>query len=139
MKKVAQHITAGLLALLVLFSSVSFTVDMHYCGGHLVDLAINHEAESCSMEQLFDHPSEGLQALMSSCCKDKQITMIGEDHEVPSFSAEKDLDVPVHAITHSYLYDATMIRLDQVIPFNAEYPPPLPQRPLFILYESYLI
>jgi len=35
MKNIFKHITAFVLAFIVLFSTFSFTVDMHYCGDTL--------------------------------------------------------------------------------------------------------
>ena len=38
------------LALLVLFSTVSFTIEKHFCGDILVDVAVFTEVEKCAME-----------------------------------------------------------------------------------------
>ena len=43
------------MAIVVLFSTMSFTVDMHYCGDNLVETAIFHKAKGCGMEM--ENPS----------------------------------------------------------------------------------
>nr|WP_319399065.1 hypothetical protein [uncultured Carboxylicivirga sp.] len=35
------------MALLLLTSTMGFTVSKHYCGAHLIDVSINKEAKSC--------------------------------------------------------------------------------------------
>lgn len=68
-----------LLALLVLFSTVSFTIEKHYCGDVLVDVSVFVEAEKCAMEAL-----EILQK--KTCCKDEVNVVKGQDElKVSSF------------------------------------------------------
>ena len=40
------------MALLVLMSTVSVTIEKHFCGDHLVDVAIFSDAEKCGMEAI---------------------------------------------------------------------------------------
>ena len=40
------------MAFLVLFSTVSFTIEKHFCGDVLVDVSMFVEAEKCDMEAL---------------------------------------------------------------------------------------
>ncbi len=49
MKKAIFKITSFLLAILVLFSTVSLTVEKHFCGNFLVDTALFSVADSCGM------------------------------------------------------------------------------------------
>ena len=74
------------LALLVLFSTVSFTIEKHYCGDVLVDVALFAEAEKCAME-----PQElALEKLTKKhCCKDEVDVVKGQDELIKSFN---DLD-----------------------------------------------
>ena len=57
-----------LMALLVLLSTVSFTVEKHFCGDVLIDTAVFTEAQKCMMEAF-----EMEQALITkkNCCKDE--------------------------------------------------------------------
>ena len=71
------------MAVLVLFSTVSFTIEKHFCGDVLVDVSMFVEADKCAMEAL-----EILQN--KTCCKDEIAIVKGQD-ELKSSSFE-DLD-----------------------------------------------
>ena len=49
MKLFIKKITALLMAFVVLFSTMSFTISEHYCGDHLVDSGLFSKAENCGM------------------------------------------------------------------------------------------
>lgn len=72
------------LALLVLFSTLSFTVEKHYCGDTLIDVAIFSEAKTCGM----DMDSKQKQ---KSCCDDK-VDLVKGQNEL-KLSSFEDLDI----------------------------------------------
>ena len=74
---------SALMALLVLFSTVSFTIEKHFCGDVLVDVSMFVEADKCAMESL-----EILQK--NTCCKDEIAIVKGQDEL--KVSAFEDLD-----------------------------------------------
>ena len=51
MKKLVFKIASFLLAVLVCLSTLSFTVDKHYCGDFLVDVSFTGDASDCGMEK----------------------------------------------------------------------------------------
>ena len=66
------------MAFVVLFSTMSFTIDMHYCGDKLVETAIFNKAKGCGMEM--DNPSaEGCAITKKNCCNDEQLIVDGQD------------------------------------------------------------
>ena len=70
MKQVFHKIMSLLMAFVVLFSTMSFTVDMHYCGDTLMDTAIFHKAETCGMEM--ENPlTDGCSITKKNCCSDE--------------------------------------------------------------------
>lgn len=73
MKHYFQKISIITLALLVLFSTFSFTVDTHYCGDFLVDISINGDAEGCGMKM--DMTSN---VKKKNCCKDEIFKIDGQ-------------------------------------------------------------
>lgn len=86
---------SALLALLVLFSTVSFTVEKHFCGDVLVDVSVFSEAQKCSMESM--------EILMKkTCCKD-EIEVIKGQEEL-KFSSFEDLDFEQQQIVASFTY-----------------------------------
>ena len=56
-----------LMAILVLFSTVSFTVEKHFCGDVLVDVSVFTEAQKCATEA---YEKEIETFTKKSCCKD---------------------------------------------------------------------
>ncbi|WP_205521214.1 HYC_CC_PP family protein [Psychroflexus aurantiacus] len=85
------------LALLVLFSTLSFTVGAHYCGNILVDKAILAQAETCDMHQQM--PSEE----KSECCDDEFELIKGQD-ELQLSKAEFDLNIPLELVAFSFIH-----------------------------------
>ena len=49
-KQIFHKISSFLMAIVVLFSTMSFTINMHYCGDNLVETVIFHKAKGCGME-----------------------------------------------------------------------------------------
>jgi len=124
------------MALLVLFSTMSFTVDMHYCGGHLVDKAIFSEVKKCGMEMESKTVENTTQK--ASCCEDISITVEGQ--EELKISLEKhQLQTLQFAALFSYSYLSGFEPLSEKhIPFD-HYSPPRLFSDLFILNETFLI
>ena len=79
MKSVFTKITSALLAFLVLFSTLSFTVESHYCGGFLMDISIVGEANDCGMKVEQKMAKEKI-----NCCKDEVIITDGQDELHPA-------------------------------------------------------
>ncbi|NJX15949.1 hypothetical protein HC176_10660 [Tamlana crocina] len=82
------------MALLVLFSTVSFTVEKHYCGDVLVDAAIFTDVEKCAMEAF-----EMLQK--KTCCKDEIDVVKGQDEL--KFSSFEDLDLDQQQFLQAFI------------------------------------
>lgn len=74
--KVLRTISSLFLAILVVFSSTSFTVGVHFCMGEARDVAFFTDATQCEMEQLLPpcHRKHG-----NTCCDDETIVHDSED------------------------------------------------------------
>ena len=119
------------LALLVLFSTVSFTIEKHFCGDVLVDVSMFVEAEKCAMEAL-----ELLQ--QKTCCKDEIDVVQGQDElkvSFDNFSSDQQLIVASFIYTYLNLFEGLE---ENVIPLQ-DCTPPILVRHIFKLDESYLI
>ena len=82
------------MALLVLFSTVSFTIEKHFCGDVLVDVSMFVQAEKCEMGAL-----EMLQ--QKPCCKDEIDLVQGQDElKVASFD---DLDFDEQQVIAAFI------------------------------------
>jgi len=115
MKKALKHIVSLLMAFLVMFSTLSFTVDKHFCGGHLVDKAVFSKAETCGMQMSMaeDH-----------CCTNEKISVEGQDELKISFDT-LDFSQQLFLTTFKFVYFELFETLPkQSIPFK-DYSPPL--------------
>ena len=79
MKSIFTKISSALLAFLVLFSTLSFTVESHYCGGFLMDISVVGEANDCGMKV-----EQTMAAEKINCCKDEVIITDGQDELHPA-------------------------------------------------------
>jgi hypothetical protein len=137
MKKIIHKIASILMAFVVLLSTMSFTISMHYCGDTLVETAIFHEAKGCGMEM--EKPSSKNCAIIKKgCCNDEQVEIDGQDElqlQVDTISLEQQIFLT--SIIHAYynLFEG----LSKNISSYEDYEPPLVRRQLFKIDESYLI
>lgn len=136
MKKGFQKSVSTVLALLVLVSTFSFTVDRHYCGSFLVDQAVFSKAATCGMEMT---PQAGTSLMDDDhCCSNENITVEGQDELKISFnSMDFDQQLFVAAFTFSFneLFEGLP---QQVIPYK-NYTPPLIVKDIPVLNDTFLI
>jgi hypothetical protein len=66
------------LAILVLFSSSSFTISMHVCGGRVQNIALLSKAKGCAMEKQ-KTPCHRHQS--APCCEDETIVHNSEEFQ----------------------------------------------------------
>jgi hypothetical protein len=124
------------MALLVLISTVSFTVEKHYCGDVLVDVSLFTEAQKCGMEAL---EMEMAAITKMSCCKDTVDIVQGQDEL--SFKTFNDLDFnqQLFLVSFSYSYLNLFEGLpEQVIP-HRDYSPPNLIRDIQVLDQVFII
>jgi hypothetical protein len=137
MKKVFSKITAILMATVVLFSTLSFTVDMHYCGDILVDTAIFSEAESCGMD-MHNATSDEETLTKEGCCSETVISVDGDEEFTTTFE-ELTFEQQTFVATFVYAY----INLFEVSEDNStsflDYSPPLVVKDILLLDEQFLI
>jgi hypothetical protein len=70
MKKIITNIATFFLTALLLFSSVSFTVEKHLCGGHVFSESFFGNAEKCGMDDC-EIASNNPSYSKKSCCEDE--------------------------------------------------------------------
>ena len=121
-----------LLTFLVLFSTVSFTIEKHFCGDVLVDVSVFVEAEKCEMEAL-----EILQK--KTCCKDEIDVIQGQDEL--KFSSFDDLEFEQQQFLASFVYSYANLfeGLSQQIVPHKNYSPPNLVRDIQVLNDTFLI
>ena len=137
MRQVFHKIMSLAMAFVVLFSTMSFTVNMHYCGDTLVETAIFHKAKGCGMEM--DKPStDGCSITKKNCCDDEQLVVDGQDElqlQVDKISFEQQVFIASFVYTFINLFEG----LDKNVSSYEEYKPPLVIKQLYKIDETYLI
>jgi hypothetical protein len=120
------------LAVLVLFSTVSFTVEKHFCGDTLVDVAIFTDSDKCAMEA-----QEML--MKKTCCKDEIKIVQGQDEL--KFSSFEDLNFNQQQFitTLTYTYLNLFGSLDKQIIPHKDYSPPNLVTDIQVLDQVFII
>ena len=139
MKKVFHSTLSVLMAFVVMFTTMSFTVDMHYCGDSLVDFSLFSKAEGCGMEKA--QPAKDCEnPLMTekSCCTNQQILQQGQDELKTSLST-LTFEQQTFVATFFYTYINFFEGLDENIVSFTDYPPPFIRRDLQVLHQTFLI
>jgi hypothetical protein len=133
MRSKSHKIVALGLAFLVLFSTLSFSVDMHFCGHTLVDVEIFQKAKGCGMEM-----GSGTNTRMG-CCSDHQVVVAGQDDlKLPpslDFSPQLDFFLPVTPL----FFDLEVKGFRSQSPAVKTYIPPLLFRDRSIEHQVFLI
>lgn len=121
----------------MLFVTMSFTVDMHYCGDSLVDFSLIQNAHTCGMEERHA-PNCEIEISEKSCCTDKQIIIEGQD-ELQISIDKITVGQQVFVATLFYTYINPFEGLDKSIHLYRDYKPPILIRDIHKLHETYLI
>ncbi len=125
------------MAFVVLFSTMSFTMNMHYCGGALVETAIFQKAKGCGMEM--EKPAiEGCSITKKNCCDDKQLAIEGQDElqlQFDKITFEQQVFITSFIHTYINLFEG----FDKDITSYEKYEPPLVIRRIYKIDETYLI
>ena len=124
------------LAFLVLFSTVSLTIERHFCGDVLVDVAIFTEGEKCGMGA-FEMDQAAI--TKKSCCKDQvEIVQGQKDLTIKTFDdLEFEQQVFLASLVYSYinLFEGLS---KQIIP-HKDYAPPNLIEDIQLVNSTFLI
>lgn len=121
------------LAILVLLSTLSFTVEKHFCGDTLIDVAVFLEAHKCGMEM-----NEAL-VVKKHCCKDVIEVVEGQDQL--KFSSFDDLEFEQQQFISSFIYSYTNLfeSLPNLVIPHKDYSPPNLITDIQVLNDTFLI
>lgn len=137
MKEVFHKIMSFAMAVVVLCSTMSFTINMHYCGDILVETSILQSAKGCGMD-MEKSSTVSCSLKKKNCCKNEQSLVDGQDelqlgHD--TVSLEQDLLIVAFIQSYTNLFDSS---IENVATFSID-PPPRLVKQLYKLDESYLI
>ncbi len=136
MKSVAHHIWSVVMAVLVLFSTVSWTIEKHTCMGRVMDVALFSKAQDCGMEAAMLMMEEDSDE--NHCCGEEILTIQGQDDLNISFN-DITLDQQVFVVVFAKAYVALFSSSERQTNINEYYPPPLLVRDIQLLDETFLI
>lgn len=138
MKKAFLNITSIFLAVLVLFSTFSFTVSTHICGGEIADYSFVGTLERCEMPISNHNNTKETFLNKIPCCQDIIETIDSSNDEL---TVVKELDIEqvqfVTAFVYSYINHFEGLE-QHVIPFK-NYLPPLITKDISVIYDTFLI
>ncbi len=138
MKNGIQKFSSLILALLVLVSTFSFTIEKHFCGDFLVDQAVFFKVKDCGMSAHNMDAMMGSEMSSDSCCTNTHLAIEGQDELKISFDTLNfDQQIFVTAFTISFieLFEGTP---ELVIPFK-DYSPPLLVTDIHLMDQVFLI
>ncbi len=127
------------MAFVVMFTTMSFTVDMHYCGDSLVDFSLFEKAESCGMEKTpaaLDCETPFMAE--KSCCSDQQIIKEADTDlktSLHTLSFEQQIFVATFFYTYLNLFEG---QGENIVPFK-DYHPPFLEQDVLVLNQVFLI
>ncbi|MDG2194765.1 MAG: hypothetical protein P8K77_08000 [Polaribacter sp.] len=125
------------MALLVLASTMSFTISEHYCGDELVATSLFVKADTCGMEMPMS-PSNETSLKTNGCCND--VVQIIEGHDdLKSNYTQLEFKEQVFLAAFRYAYNNLFEMNDNnLVPFN-HYTPPLIVKDIQVLDAVFLI
>lgn len=138
MKIILQKSFSVLMALLILASTVSWTVNKHLCMGRVVDVALFAHAEDCGMDMALDVVGDKGNLLDNHCCAEQSLTIKAQEDLKLSWN-DLDLGFQTFLVTFPFTF-AYMLNDDSRESFpDQTYPPPLIVKDIYLLHEVFLI
>lgn len=128
MKQILHQILSSFLAILVLASTVSWTVDKHICMGRVMDISLFSHADDCGMSMDME----------KSCCDDESFTVQGQ-HDLKMSFDDFSLDQQVFIVSFVHTYFHLMEEDTEEPNSFSEYNPPPLIRDIQVLDQTFLI
>lgn len=135
-QKTIHNIFSVTIALLVLLSTISFTIEKHFCGDTLIDVAVFSAVNTCGMD------IEAISVVSSdkkNCCKDELELVKGQDKLKKTSFEDLHVDQQVFLATLVYSYNNLFEGLPkQILPHN-DYSPPNLVADIQVLDQVFII
>ena len=137
-----QQFVAVALAMLVFISTLSVSIEKHYCGDNLVDLAIFTHAEKCGMEAAdegLNTADDGPILMAKSCCTD--VVDLHEGQDELSLEKTKVLSATqkVFLASFTYVFGGLYDQKTQRDTLFKQYTPPIVVRDIQVQNSVFLI
>jgi hypothetical protein len=135
-----KKISALFLAILVMYSSTSYALNMHFCMGELADIALFDSGDACIMdvEKPTCHQNdERAQIESKSCCADQSFQIEAQNELVP---VVKSTLSPIQFIQIALIVSPELLAtVSAERNYLYQYTPPLIVKDISILHDTFLI
>lgn len=134
-----HKIIALILAFTVLFSSFSFTVEKHICMGEITDVSYFTAADSCGMTDEDCDINDSLETKIQKekCCNDVHELIPGNQNEQQALQSF-EIEQVQFIIAYTNIYINLFEDKKDIIPYK-DYKPPLVDKDINVLYQTFLI
>ena len=126
------------MAFVVLFSTMSFTINKHYCGDELVSSTLFLKGESCGMDMQKSSEEDDCSIKKDNCCTDVIICVEGQKELKLNYydlRFEQQVFVAAFMLSYMNLFEGLP---NNIVPFK-NYSPPMLIKNIQILDEVFLI
>lgn len=149
-RSLSHRITAISMALLMMLSSTGFSMDVHYCQGQIKSISFFGKAKSCHEKQETSpchqtkkschHNEDGVSKTeKDNCCHNETVVIEKSDLDATATQIATVQDIQldfIAAFIAVYVFNYS-VQTDYR-PY-AQYKPPLPDRDVQVLYQTFLI
>ena len=135
-KTFAHKTISVIMAFVVLCSTLSFTIEKHFCGDFLIATSIFSEVDKCAQEA-FELEQEAI--TKKPCCKDVVDLIKGQDELQNKSFDDLEFQQQVFLEAFAYSYINLFEGLPQLIVPHKGYSPPNLVYDIQVLDEVYLI
>lgn len=139
MKQILHKSMSIFMAIVVMVTTMSFTIDMHYCGDTMVDFSFVQQVKTCGMEKAQVAPTcKDSELKKKSCCSDQQLSIEGQDDLKVSYDQLTfGQNIFIASFTYAYisLFEGTT---SNKIP-SFDYVPPFVKQDVQVLHQTFLI
>lgn len=142
-----HRITALSLALLMFFSSLAFSMDMHYCQGTLKSVALFVKAKNChelaaSMPNCKHHQLQTNACAMDKkdCCENETVFFhLDQDQELPATDLMSNTSLLHFASALVAVFFTNELDREHTASPARDYKPPLIAQDIPVLLQSFLL
>ncbi|MBL4623920.1 MAG: hypothetical protein JKY42_02080 [Flavobacteriales bacterium] len=127
-----------ILSLVILVTTSGFTLSSHICGGHRVKtvIAMTQADVSCGMEEAISTCDSSEAEMKGICCQNEIIKIqLDEEYEQQVNTAVSVQFLKVLVSSYLYLFNNNTANID----FYKDYSPPLPDKDIPVLFQTFLI
>ncbi len=138
MKSVFIKISTFLMALLVLLSTFSLTIEKHFCGDSLVDVSYFGNTQGCAEEPGEDDCDTPEVIEKKNCCKD-EIEQIKGQEDLQAVTKKITIEKQQFIVAFIHTYNNLFIDLKKQIVLHKNYCPPNLVSDIQVLHEVFII